>query len=243
MAQLTSPVVAPAPPNRSLDAAAAYKRPRRRRLLARFEGGLTYLLLAFGAAVMLLPLVWMVLTSLKPPDEVICSPPSWLPSAFAWENYPAAWRHAPFCRFFLNTLFVASIATVGTLATSSLAGYAFSHVAFRGRDALFALLVATLAIPNEVTIIPAFLVMRELDWVDTYYALIVPSLASVFGVFLMRQAFSTMPRDLLEASQIDGGGHLRYLIEVVIPLNRAPLAGLALFTFLGQWNAYLWPLL
>jgi ABC-type glycerol-3-phosphate transport system permease component len=103
--------------------------------------------------------------------------------------------------------------------------------------------VATLAIPNEVTIIPAYLVMRTLGWVDTYAALIVPSLASVFGVFLLRQAFAATPRDLLEAAQLDGCGHLRYLLEVVLPLNRAALASLALLTFLGQWNAYLWPLL
>lgn len=218
-------------------------RPRHRRWRHAFSEGAVYLLLAFGGATTLLPLVWMFLSSLKSNEEIARFPPTWLPESWAWGNYGAALAAAPFGRFFLNSLFVAGAATIGVLATSSLAGYAFSHVTFRGRTPLFALLVATLAIPNEVTIIPAYLVMRTLGWVDTYYALIVPSLASVFGIFLLRQAFAALPRDLLEAAQLDGCGHLRYLIEVVLPLNRAALASLALLTFLGQWNAYLWPLL
>ena len=216
-------------------------RPRRGR--DRVERVATHALLAFGAAVMLAPLLWMVVSSLKPAAEIMRYPPSWLPSSFEWRNYREAFTAAPFGRFFANSLIVAGSATLGTLITSSLAGYAFSHLVFRGRNAVFALLVATLAIPNEVTIIPAYLVMRTLGWIDSYLALIVPSLAGVFGVFLMRQAFAAMPRDLLEAAQLDGCGHLRYLVGIVLPLNRAALASLALFTFLGQWNAYLWPLL
>lgn len=146
-------------------------------------------------------------------------------------------------RFFLNSLFVSSAATIGTVITSALAGYAFSHIRFAGRGAIFAVLVATMAIPGEVTIVPSFLIMRELGWIDSYYALIVPSLAGVFGIFLMRQTFARMPRDLFEAARLDGCGHLRYLIGIVVPLNVAALASLALLTFLAQWNAYLWPLL
>ncbi len=220
--------------------AAVSPRLRGRRLA---EAGATYALLGFGAAASLLPLVWMVLSSVKTPQEIAAFPPTWLPRTWAWGNYAEAMAAAPFGRFFLNSTIVAGAATLGTLLTSSLAGYAFSHIAFRGRGVVFGLLVATLAIPNEVTIIPAYLVMRTLGWVDTYAALIVPSLASVFGVFLLRQAFGAVPRDLLEAAQLDGCGHLRYLLEVVLPLNRAALASLALLTFLSQWNAYLWPLL
>ena len=223
--------------------AMAEPRPATARLRHRLEAVAVYALLAFAGLVALLPLVWMFLTSLKSSQEIAQLPPTVLPQAWAWGNYAAALAAAPFGRFFLNSFVVAGAATLGVLLTSSLAGYAFSHIAFRGRGAVFGLLVATLAIPNEVTIIPAYLVMRTLGWVDTYAALIVPSLASVFGVFLLRQAFAATPRDLLEAAQLDGCGHLRYLLEVVLPLNRAALASLALLTFLGQWNAYLWPLL
>jgi ABC-type glycerol-3-phosphate transport system permease component len=221
----------------------AAPRPATARLRHRLEEVAVYALLAFAGLVALLPLVWMLLTSLKSSQEIAQFPPTVLPETWVWGNYAEALAAAPFGRFFLNSAVVAGAATLGVLLTSSLAGYAFSHIAFRGRGAVFGLLVATLAIPNEVTIIPAYLVMRTLGWVDTYAALIVPSLASVFGVFLLRQAFAATPRDLLEAAQLDGCGHLRYLLEVVLPLNRAALASLALLTFLGQWNAYLWPLL
>jgi multiple sugar transport system permease protein len=214
-----------------------------RRLRHALAEAAVYLLLGFAAVVALLPLVWMLLSSLKSRQELARFPPTWLPEAWAWGNYAEALAAAPATNRLLRKKRPKGAATLGTLLTASLAGYAFSHIAFRGRRFVFGLLVATLAIPNEVTIIPAYLVMRTLGWVDSYLALIVPSLASVFGVFLLRQAFAATPRDLFEAAQLDGCGHLRYLLEVVIPLNRAALAGLALLTFLGQWNAYLWPLL
>ena len=207
------------------------------------RGLATYLALIVCSSVMVLPLAWMVISSLKVPAEINRFPPTWWPSTFAWGNYADAWNGAPFDRFFLNSLFVSTTATLGTVITSTLAGYAFSHVRFMGRGAIFALLVATMAIPGEVTIVPSFLIMRELGWIDSYYALIVPSLAGVFGIFLMRQTFARMPRDLFEAARLDGCGHLRYLCGIVVPLNVAALASLALLTFLGQWNAYLWPLL
>lgn len=209
----------------------------------RLETSLTYLALAIGASVMAFPLVWMGLSSLKAPAEVIQFPPTWWPETIRWSNYRDAWTGAPFGRFFFNSLFISLSAAVGTVVTSLMAGYALSHIPFRGRQIGFGLLLATMAIPNEVTIVPAFLIMRTLGWVDTYLALIVPALASVFGIFLMRQALSQMPRDLLEAAQLDGCGHLRYLFGIVVPLNWAAISSLALLTFLGQWNAYLWPLL
>jgi ABC-type glycerol-3-phosphate transport system permease component len=209
----------------------------------RIENALTYLALFIGASVMVAPLAWMILSSLKPASEIMSFPPSWWPSSFEWGNYRDAWSGAPFDRFFLNSIFISATATLGVLATSALAGYAFTHVAFPGRHIAFAVIVATMAVPNEVTIVPLFLIMRELGWVDSYLALIVPSLASAFGIFLMRQTFSQMPRDLHEAAQLDGCGHLRYLFGIVLPLNRAALASLALLTFLGQWNSYLWPML
>jgi multiple sugar transport system permease protein len=219
--------------------------PRRRgaRLRRVTLAGAKWLSLLVGGSVMLMPLAWMVLSSLKAPAEINTFPPTWWPSELRWSNYRDAWLGAPFGRFFLNSLFISLASTVGTLTTAGLAGYAFSHIRFHGRGLVFALLLGTMAIPGEVTIVPTFLIMRELNWIDTYYALIVPSLASVFGIFLMRQTFTRMPRELHEAALLDGCGHLRYFLGIVVPVNLAAFASLGLLTFLAQWNAYLWPLL
>ncbi len=232
-----------ATPTRHIDGLIVSPPARRRRARRTLTTLATYLALLVASSVMIMPLAWMVLSSLKIPSEINSFPPTWWPSVFAWSNYRDAWTGAPFGRFFLNSLFISITSTAGTLVTSGLAGYAFSHIQFKGRTWTFALLVATLAIPGEVTIVPAFLIMRELDWIDTYYALIVPSLTSVFGIFLMRQTFLRMPRDLYEAARLDGCGHFRYYTGIVIPLNLAAFASLGLLTFLSQWNAYLWPLL
>lgn len=184
----------------------------------------TYIALITGSSVMVMPLAWMAISSLKLPAEINTFPPTWWPSEFARSNYVDAWTGVPFDRFFLNSLFVSTTATLGTVITSTLAGYAFSHIPFMGRGAIFAVLVATMAFPSEVTIVPSFLIMRELGWIDSYYALIVPSLAGVFGIFLMRQTFARMPHDFFEAARLDGCGHLRYLLGIVVPLNVAALS-------------------
>lgn len=234
------PVVPPLPDLSGVTVPSSARHAGLKRLLGLLA---TYLALIVASSVMVMPLAWMAISSLKVPAEINTFPPTWWPSEFAWGNYADAWTGAPFDRFFLNSLLVSTTATLGTVITSTLAGYAFSHVRFSGRGIVFAILVATMAIPGEVTIVPSFLIMRELGWIDSYYALVVPSLASVFGIFLMRQTFARMPKDLFEAARLDGCGHLRYLVGIVVPLNVAALASLALLTFLGQWNAYLWPLL
>jgi len=157
-------------------------------------------------------------------------------------SFRVAWSSMPFGRFFLNSLFIAIAVTIGQTLTSSLAAYAFARLEFGGRDKLFLAYLATMMIPGTVLIVPTFLLMRWLDWFDTYWALIVPAMFSAYGTFMLRQFFKTLPRDLEEAARIDGCGKLRVWYHVILPLSRPALATLATFTFLGSWEAFQWPL-
>jgi multiple sugar transport system permease protein len=204
---------------------------------------LSYGLLALLAGLTILPFVWMVLTALKPGNEVMTNPPTWIPSRPAVENFPRALSFFPFDRFLLNTLVVAVGATALQMATATLAAYAFARLRFRGRNVLFVVYLGTLMIPQQVTIVPLFLMMRSLGWIDTFAALILPSAFQAFGVFLLRQFFLTIPRELEEAAVMDGAGRLRILLQLIVPLSRPALATLGLFTFIREWNAFLWPLI
>jgi multiple sugar transport system permease protein len=201
----------------------------------------SYTLLTVLAVACLIPFVWMVLTALKPDTEVFNL--AWLPSRPAWENFPRAFTYFPFARFLSNTVVVAVGATGLHLVTSILAAYAFARLRFRGRDALFLLYLGTLMIPQQVTIVPLFLMMRDIGWVDTFWALILPSAFHALGVFLLRQFFLSIPRELEESALIDGAGRLRILLQIILPLSKPALATLAVFTFIREWNAFLWPLI
>ena len=199
-------------------------------------------LMLLGAATMIVPLFWMISTSLKSPADVFTMPPAWIPPTVHPENYPKAWQAVPFGRFYLNSLFVAFTVMIGQVATSSLAAYAFARLEFPGREKIFLAYLATLMIPGAVTMIPLFILLRELGWIDTYKALIIPSVFSAYGTFLLRQFFMTIPRDLEDAAKIDGCGHARVFRHVVLPLSKPALATLATFTFMGSWGNFLWPL-
>ena len=170
-------------------------------------------------------------------------PPRLLPSVIQWFNFVAAWRYLPFGRFFLNSAFVAASVTVIVLVVSSLSGYAFARLKFPGRGGLFIVYLATLMVPQAVIVIPLFLMMGAFDWVDTYQGLIVPVAFSSFGTFLLRQFFLTIPQELEDAARIDGASHMRILLTIFLPLSLPALGLLALFTFTGQWNSFLWPLI
>lgn len=202
-----------------------------------------YAVLIIGAIAMIMPFAWMVSTSFKEAGGIFTYPPRWIPSRFVLDNYLDAWRAAPFGRYFLNSIFVASAVTLGQLITCSLAAYAFARLDFPGKSLLFLLFLSTIMIPLQLTIIPSFLVLRELKWLDTYYALIVPFTVSAFGTFLLRQTFMTIPQELEDAAKLDGCSRLGFLWRIVLPLSKPPLASLALFTFMGTWNDYLWPLI
>lgn len=189
------------------------------------------------------PFIWMVLTSFKTIGDIYTYPPKWWPTEFTLTNYISAFSAAPFGRYYTNSLFVALAVTFGQLVTCSLAAYAFARMQFRGRDILFYLFLGTMMVPAQVTMIPSFMILHQLGWIDTYAALIVPGLASAFGTFLLRQFFLTIPKELEEAAYIDGCSRLRVLWQIIIPLSLPAFATLAIFTFMGVFNDFLWALI
>lgn len=191
------------------------------------------------------PFYYMITTGLKSFGEATQSPPTFWPEELHFENFSEAWEKAPWPRFFLNTVFIATVVTVGELFTSVLAAYAFAQMRFKGKAVVFTILLATYMMPAEATLIPNFVIMsrRYLNLYDTYLAQILPFLATVFAIFLLRQQFLGIPAELRDAARIDGAGHLRFLWSVVLPISVPALVTLTVFSFLGNWNAFQWPLI
>jgi len=204
---------------------------------------LLYLLLLVSCAIMLLPFFWMVTTSFKLESEVLRMPPQWFPKDWLWRNYIKAWNVAPFGRYFFNSFFMAITTTIGEVITTILAAYAFAKMRFFGKNVLFAILLATLMIPGQMLLIPNYVTITRLGWFDRYEALIIPWLASVFGIFLLRQFFRSIPDELQDAARIDGCSRLRFLWQIVVPLSKPAIMTVALLKFLGSWNAFLWVLI
>ncbi len=189
------------------------------------------------------PFLWMIATALKSPDQPILDPAHVLPRPVHWDNFGRAWTEAGLGRAFANSLFTSAAITALTLLTSSLAAFAFARLHWRGRDTVFLVYLGTLMVPTAVTLIPLFLVMRELRWINSYQALVLPASFSPYGVFLLRQFFLTIPAEIEEAARLDGCGPLDLYRRIVTPLARPGLATLAIFTFLGSWTSFLWPLI
>lgn len=199
--------------------------------------------LIIPAVLMLLPFLWMISTALMDDLEVYQYPPTFVPSEPRWSNFSEALDMQPFGRFFLNTLIIAVCSVAGQLLFCSMAAYAFARLRFVSRDRIFALYLATMMIPAIVTIIPAFLLINMFGWMNTYWALFSPTISSVWGIFLLRQFFMTIPRDLEDAARIDGASEFTIFRKVVLPLSKPALATLAIFAFMGVWKDFLWPLL
>jgi multiple sugar transport system permease protein len=195
------------------------------------------------AVVMLIPIVWMLVTSLETLNETRHYPPVLLPHTLVPGNYTQVLQQAPFARWFVNTMIVTVATVAGNLLFCSLAGYAFARIKFFGREVVFVLLLATLMIPFQVVMIPTFIIVKDLGLINSLNALIVPNLANAFGVFLLRQFFRTLPVELEEAARIDGASRLSVLFKIVLPLSGPVLATLAVITFLWTWNDFLWPLI
>jgi multiple sugar transport system permease protein len=211
-------------------------RPRRRR------PSRLHLLLVPLSVVMLAPLIWMVLLSISTQAETRRFPPG-LPGGVHWQNYLDAWHEGPFGHWLLNSTIVSVTCVVGNLVFCALAGYAFARIPFFGSRVLFIGVLATLMVPFQIVMLPTLIVVRDLHLTDTLGALIAPNLATPFGVFLMRQFFTTVPRELEEAARIDGAGRLRTLVSIMLPLMGPTLATLSVLTFLNVWNDFLWPLI
>jgi len=217
------------------------KKIRRRREL--FGKALAYIMLSIGGITMIVPFLWMLSTSLKDVGSVFTYPVRWIPSPVVWKNYADVMRVVPFARFYFNSVFVALVVTLGQVFTSSLAAYAFARLNFPGRDKLFFAYLATMMIPGSVTMIPVYVLMRLLGWVDTYKALIIPAMFSAYGTFMLRQFFMTLPKDLEDAAKIDGCGYIGIYWKIILPLSKPALATLTTFTFMGSWGSFMWPLL
>jgi multiple sugar transport system permease protein len=200
----------------------------------------TLIVLAFS---MLIPFLWMLSTSLMDEMEVYQFPPKFIPSVFKWANFAEAMTLQPFGRFFLNSLVVSLASVIGQLTFCSMAAYAFARLQFRGRDKIFVLYLGTMMIPAIVTIIPAFLIITTFGWMNTYWALCTPTLSSVWGIFLLRQFFLTIPKEFEDAARVDGASEFTIFLKVILPLAKPALATLAIFAFMGSWKDFLWPLI
>jgi multiple sugar transport system permease protein len=192
---------------------------------------------------MLLPFLWMVSASLKRNEEVFQWPPSLIPQMFVWSNYEEAWRVAEIGRYFKNSVAVALLVTVLSVFFNACAGFSFAKLRFPGRDRLFLLILATMMLPGQVTLIFSYLIISWMGYVDSYQALVVPGLAGAFGIFYMRQTMVGVPNELIDASRIDGLTEFEILVHIVAPLLKPALSALAIFTFMGSWNAFFWPLI
>lgn len=191
----------------------------------------------------LMPFLWMVSTSFKHQGQVFSNPLSLIPYPWNFANYFNVWQTVPMVRYLVNSFIVASSTTLGVLTTAILAGYSLSRLHFKGRDTLFFLTMGTMMIPLQVTMIPSFILIHWFGWIDSYQGLIVPFLVSPFGIFLCRQFFLGIPRDLEDASLIDGCGRLGVIRHVIIPNSGPALSALSLFTFTLSWNNFFWPLI
>jgi sn-glycerol 3-phosphate transport system permease protein len=214
--------------------------PRRPRRRLRTLG--SYAVLTAFAVIILFPIYVTIVNSLLAPDQLVHQPPPLFPTHPQWGHYATAWTSGSMSKYMATSAIMTAIIVVGQLVTSILAAYAFAFLRFPFKRTLFVVCLATLMIPLEVTFITNLDTVTTLHWFNTYEGLSIPFLATGFGIFLMRQAFLQIPRDLQEAAQLDGYGHLRFMTRVAVPLARPSLAALAVFSFLGAWNQYLWPL-
>ena len=214
------------------------------RLNKRFWGHLAlYIVLSAFAILMLLPFAYMLSTSLKSLGEVFTTPIQWIPSQLRWDNFTTALHDHPIGHYFRNSFVVAISVTLLNLLTCSLAGYSFAKFQYTGRNLLFGTVLATMMVPLASMIIPLFIVVRDLGWVDSYWGLVIPAGTSAFGIFLMRQHMLTIPDDLLDAARLDGSSEPRIFVEIVLPMSRTALSSLAIFIFMWNWDSFFWPLL
>lgn len=202
-----------------------------------------WVLLIVGAAVMLLPFLWMVITSIKIPQEIIAYPPILIPGEVTFERYRQILIELDFIRYFFNSLYISLIVTGATLFTSSLLGYIFAKYKFKGKNVIFISILSTMMIPFPVIMIPLYLLIAKIGLVDNHLAIIIPAVFNTFGVFLMRQFMQDIPTELIESGRIDGASEFYIFYKLILPQAKPALAALAIFIFMWQWDNFLWPLI
>jgi multiple sugar transport system permease protein len=217
---------------------------RRRKLRRRLSAAVIHAILTLGAAFMLLPMLWMLATSFKPPYEIAVWPPHLLPRAPTLANYQGLFQAVPFPRFFGNSVFISVVSTVSVVVTSMIAGAVFAKYRFPGRTMLFMLVLATAIVPFEAYMIPLYIELVRLHWINTYIAIILPTLVMSFGIFLLRQhVASAIPDELMEAARVDGASEWWTFTRVLVPLSGNAMAAVGIFAFIQAWAAFIWPLL
>lgn len=214
-----------------------------RQVLLRRGNIIAFFILLAVACVTLLPFYWMFSSSLRTMENMFSIPIQWIPDPLNWRSYLLAWQAQDFTRYFLNSGVVAITITIGNLILCSLAGYSLTKFHYRGRGLMFIMILSTMMLPLEVTMVPLFLIIKDLNWVNTYQGLIVPFVVDGFGVFLMRQFMLSIPKDLIDSARIDGASELRIFWMIVLPLCKPALVALAVFTFREAWDMYIWPLI
>jgi ABC-type glycerol-3-phosphate transport system permease component len=204
-----------------------------------------HIVLSAIGLVLLAPLAWLLLTSIKEPSQIFVLPPVWIPNPVRWQNYPEALSAQPFGRFFINTLTITLLSTTGTVLTASMAAFGFARLRFPARSFLFALVISTLMLPTIVTMIPTFILFRYLKWIDTFFPLIVPYWfgGGAFNIFLLRQFFLTIPLELDEAARMDGAGNFRVYWQIILPLAKPALVTVVIFSIIAHWNEFVLPLI
>ncbi len=204
----------------------------------------TTIVLAGGGLIMTLPFFWLISSSLKAPSKIYVFPPQFIPNPIRWQNYVEVFNAVPVFLYARNTFIITFFATIGTLLSSVLAGYAFARLRFKGRDAIFSVLIATLMLPFVVTMIPIYIMFSKIGWVNTLLPLIVPAFfGEAFFIFLLRQFFRTIPVELEDAARIDGAGRIRILFQIMVPLARPSIVVVAILSALENWNAFMQPLM
>lgn len=242
---MTREGIAPAPRAIRISSRPRQDRPaqRRRSGSGRIRQAIGYALLCLISLAFLSPLIYMLATSLKPPADIFSIPPTLIGSAIRWSNYSEALNYMPFLKFMGNGLLVAVLGTAVNLIVAALSGYAFSRQRWRGRNLVFMVFLATLMIPQEVLVVPMFVMMQKVEWVNTLQALIIPWAFTALGAFLLRQFFMGVPQELDDAARVDGAGTIKTFLLVMVPLARPTCAVLAVFSFISYWNSFLWPLI
>lgn len=212
---------------------------------SRYKPGeiVVHLVLALGAVTMLLPFIWMLSTSVKPPAEVITWPPQFIPRNPTFNNYKEAFSAVPLMRFFLNSMLISTVSTVSILLTSSISGFVFAKYKFPGRNLIFMIILATSMVPFQSYMIPFYLMVSRLGWISTYQGLALPLLVMAFGIFFMRQNIVSIPDELMDAARIDGCSEFRIYWQIILPLSKSAMAALAIFAFKNAWADFIWPLL
>jgi multiple sugar transport system permease protein/sn-glycerol 3-phosphate transport system permease protein len=202
-----------------------------------------YVVLVGVAAVFLGPLYWLISTTIKSPTEIYSWPPVWWPDHLSWENFKLAWEAAPFDRFFLNSTITTVLGTLLKVVNAVLTAYAFAYLRFPFKKILFFGVLGAMMVPGHVTLLPNYLTVASLGWINTYAGLIIPGIGSAFATFLMRQHFLTLPTEVTDAAAVDGAGHLRTLWRVVLPMSRPMLVTVVVITAVEEWNSFVWPLI